>query len=131
MHHGSLHRLALAATALLAAGCASTDYHWSQLDGTRYHRTSIDTYPVMVVRVDDRSELDNPVRVDPGARRVTVQAPPGRAQRVGELRSIDLQVAPCTRYYLVALKTSPLTSDFTVRIDHQEPVAGCTPPKPS
>jgi hypothetical protein len=135
---------ALAAACAFAA-CASTDYHYSQLSGTRYHRVPIDTYPVSIVRVDGKDTLFGPLTkiraesrdayqrpyslVDPGMRQVTVQGPPGGAGGVGETRTIPLEVAPCTRYYLVAVKSNTLASDFSVRVDYQEPVAGCTPPR--
>ena len=46
---------ALAAAALRGA-CAS-DYSFSLLYGTRYHRATIDTYPLGVSRVDGRSRV--------------------------------------------------------------------------
>jgi hypothetical protein len=122
---------ALAAVTLLA-GCASTDYHYSQLSGKRHFRVPIDTYSVSVVRVDGKDTmLRQPALVDPGLRQIVVQGPPGGTGGVGAERSIALDVAPCTRYYLVAVKTNPLASDFTVRVDFQEPVSGCTPPAAS
>lgn len=123
---------ALAAAAVAAAGCASLDsgYHYSQLLGERYYRTPIDTYPVAVTQVDGKSTplRQKPALVEPGARQVTVQGPPGATGDIGETRTIALDVAPCTRYWLVAVKSSPLVRDFTVRVDHQEAVGGCTPP---
>ena len=131
----------LAVTTVIAA-CASTDYHYSQLSGTRYYRVPIDTYPVSIVRVDGVDVMQGSLRrvpdhadpyqrpvslVDPGLRQVTVQGPPGGTGGVGELRTVPLEIAPCTRYYLVAVKSTALANDFTVRIDHQEPVSGCTP----
>ena len=131
----------LAATTIVAA-CASTDYHYSQLSGTRYYRVPIDTYPVSIVRVDGLDVMQGSLKrvpdhadpyqrpvslVDPGLRQVTVQGPPGGTGGVGVLRTVPLEIAPCTRYYLVAVKSTALANDFTVRIDHQEPVSGCTP----
>ena len=121
-------RLAAAAAAVLLAACASTDYHYSQLLGERYHRATIDTYPVMVVRVDGRDTTRRPALVEPGRHDISVQGPPGGSGGFGEVRTITMEVAPCTRYYLVAVKPQSLASDFTVRVDHQEPVSGCTPP---
>ena len=132
---------AVAAATVLAA-CASTDYHYSQLSGVRYYRVPIDTYPVSIVRVDGQDVLAGPLRrvpdhsdpyqrpvslVEPGMRQVTVQGPPGGTGGIGELRTVPLEIAPCTRYYLVAVKSTPLANDFSVRVDHQEPVSGCTP----
>lgn len=140
-------RTAAALTAACAlAACASNDYHYSQLSGTRYHRVPIDTYAVSILRVDGQESLAGTLArrvenrdgysrpyalVDPGLRQVTVQGPPGGAGGVGETRTVPLEIAPCTRYYLVAVKTNPLASDFTVRVDYQEPVSGCTAPHSS
>ena len=121
---------AVVAVAALSA-CASTDYHFSQLYGSRYFRAPIDTYSVTIVRVDGKDTLLRPVLVDPGPRKIVVQGPPGGAKGIGQEREIDLNIAPCTRYYLVAVKDNRLASDFTVRIDYQEPVGGCTPPTTS
>ena len=122
-----LHALA-ALGVLTVAACATTEYHYSQLYGQRYYKTPLDTYPVTIVRVDGKDTTLRPVLVDPGLRRVTVQGPPGGANRLGEEREIALDVRPCTRYYLVAVRDNRLDSDFTVKIDYEEPVGGCTPP---
>ncbi len=128
----SPYRTVLLAAALVGASalvaCASTDYHYSQLSGRRHFRSTIDTYSVAIVGVDGKSTAIEPVLVDPGVRKITVQGPPGAAQRIGDERQISLNVAPCTRYYLVAVKPNRLASDFTVRVDYEEPIGGCTPP---
>ena len=118
---------ALAAAGLLT-GCASAGYHYSQLDGHRYFRAPIDTHSVQIIRVDGSDTVFSPVQVEPGMRKVTVQGPPTPTSRYGEERTIELNVAPCTRYYLVAVKDNRLSNDFTVKVDYQEPVGGCTPP---
>jgi hypothetical protein len=110
------------------AACASTDYHYSQLYGQRYYKTQIDTYPVTILRVDGKDTTLRPVLVDPGLRRIIVQGPPGGANGLGEQREFALDVRPCTRYYLVAVRDNRLDSDFAVRVDYEEPVGGCTPP---
>jgi len=137
-----LQSAAVLAVTTIVAACASTDYHYSQLSGHRYYRVPIDTYPVSIIRVDGVDVMQGSLRrvpdladpyqrpvslVDAGMRQVTVQGPPGGTGGVGELRTVPLEIAPCTRYYLVAVKSTPLANDFTVRIDHQEPVSGCSP----
>ncbi|WP_280154293.1 hypothetical protein [Piscinibacter sp. XHJ-5] len=119
-----------AAAALLAiAGCASTDFHYSKLDGRRYYQAPIDTYPVLVTKVDGKSTMPStPALVEPGPRVVAVQTLPDHLHRFGEERTINLEVKPCTHYYLVAVKPTRVATDFTVKIDHEEPVSGCTPP---
>ena len=134
---------AVVAAAALVAGCASLDGNYSQLSGARYFQTTLDTYPVSILLGDEKPVInggagaivDNrstpaPVNfalVDPGKHQVKVQGPPGGSGDRGETRTFSLDVAPCTRYYLVAVKSNRLASDFSVRIDHQEPVSGCTP----
>lgn len=113
--------------ALGLAGCA-TPYSYSQLYGSRYHLTPIDTYPVIVAKVDGESYLRQPVLVDPGERKIVVQGPPGAASRYGDEREVSLDVKPCTRYYLVAQKDNRLARAFEVKVDYEEPIAGCTPP---
>ena len=116
--------LTAAAALAVLAGCA-TPYSYSQLYGQRYYVTPIDTYPVLILSVDGKDYLSSPVLVDPGLRAVRVQAPSGGAG-LREVRTIALEVKPCTRYYLVAVKDNRLASDFEVKVDHQEPIGGCT-----
>ena len=115
----------ITACAAALAACAGLPAGYGQIDGHRYYRANIDTYPVLIARIDDRDTTDSPVFVDPGPRRVTVQGPPDGVSRIGQLRTIDLNVAPCTRYHLVAVKPNRLSSDFSVKVDYEEPVAGC------
>jgi len=119
---------AFAATGL--SGCA-TDYHYSQISGRKYHVSEIDTYSISILRIDGRSTILHPTPVDPGRRMILVQGPPDGVSLEGRQREIALDVKPCTRYYLVAVKTTRLSSDFDVRVDYEEPVGGCTPPKVS
>ena len=113
--------------ALIAAlsACAGLPQPFSQIDGHRYLKAPIDTYSVQIIRIDGRDTLDNPVFVDPGVRQVTVQGPPDGAHRFGEQRTMALNVAPCTRYYLVAVKPTALAVDFSIKVEHQEPIGGC------
>ena len=127
MHALSFARAAAALSLGAAlAGCAGLPPGYGQVYGQRYFKAPIDTYAVQIVRVDDHDTTDSPVFVDPGLRKITVQGPGDSVHRFGELRSIDLQVAPCTRYYLVAQKANRLLSDFTIKVDHQEPIGGCS-----
>ena len=125
----STKRVALAALAAVVAGstgCAGLKQPFSQVDGRRYFLTNIDTFPVLIIRVDDRDTLDNPTFIEPGLRKVVVQGPPDGARRFGEQRTFELNAAPCKRYYLVAVKPNRLVADFTVRIDFEEPIGGCS-----
>ena len=111
---------------LTVGGCASADYHYSQLVGTRYFRAPIDTYPVSILRVDGDTNVFRQALVEPGLRQVTLQGPPSPATSTGLVMTFALDVAPCTKYYLVAVKANKLDSDYVPRVDFSEPIAGCT-----
>ncbi|HMN76219.1 MAG TPA: hypothetical protein PKC97_09150 [Burkholderiaceae bacterium] len=119
-------RIAAAALASLLAGCASsTGFHYSELVGKRYFKTNIDTYPVLILSVDGRSIVGTPIQVDAGERSVLLQGPPTTVD-LQLTQTMKLDVKPCTRYYLVAVKQSPLQNEFTPRVDFEEPMPGCT-----
>ena len=120
---------ALGLAAALLAACA-TNYPYSQLDGRRYIRSNIDTYPLQVTAVDGKSTpLNGPVLVEPGSRQVAVHTFPDKVHRFGVERKLTLNVKPCTHYYLVAVKSTALSPDYDVKVDYEEPVPGCTPPQ--
>jgi hypothetical protein len=116
-------RLLVASAAVAAAGCATTPF--SYIDGNRYHQAEMYSYSVVVLDVDGRSQLRNPVMVDPGRREIRVQGPAAAGFRYGADRTLTLDVKPCTRYYLKAVKTNALAQDFTPMVDYEEPIAGC------
>ena len=132
MGKSELHRIAapaaLAAALAAAVGGCATDFHYSEVVGFRYFKTNIDTFPVSINTVDGRDYIGRaPVLIDPGVRTIVVQGPPTAANWTVCV-SLVLAAKPCTRYYLVAVKQSPLEAEFTVKIDYEEPIAGCTPP---
>src|SRR5258706_12021097 len=119
--------ISAAAVLVAVAGCATSDYHYSRLDGRRYHPAEIDTYPVQVTKVDGQSTPQfSPVLVEPGQHQVAVQTFPTRESPLRVERTIDLDVKPCTHYYLVAVKPTQISSEFDVKVDYEEPLAGCT-----
>lgn len=123
--------LAAAVAAAVAVGGCATDFHFSEVVGARYWQTNIDTYPVSINTVDGRDYLGrSPVLIDPGVRTIVVQGPPTFVN-LKETQTVKLDAKSCTRYYLVAMKPNPLENDFTVKIDYEEPIAGCTPPQPA
>ena len=111
---------------VVVQGCA-TSPATSQLVGERYFVTHIDTYPVLIASVDGSSSTISPKFVEPGVRRLVLQGPPGGAG-VSAVEPFMLDVKPCIRYYIVAVKPSHIDNNFTPRVDYEMPVPGCTPP---
>ena len=116
--------LASIATVAVLAGCSTTPF--SYIDGNRYFRADMNSYSVIVLDVDGRSDTRNPVMVEPGRHVIRVQAPAAAGFSYGETRAITLDVKPCTRYYLKAVKENPLKQDFEPQVDYVEPIVGCT-----
>ncbi len=115
--------LRLTAAAAALAGCATPTF--SYIDRNRWFRAGMNTYAVIVLDVDVVSYSRNPVMFDPGERMIRVQGPPSPGFSYGETRTIALDVKPCTRYYLKAVKQNPLRQDFTPMVDCEEPIPGC------
>ncbi len=115
----------LPAVAALLAGCAS--YGYSQIDGYRWSKVELNTFDVTVISVDGEHYLQRatPVLVDPGPRKIVVQGPPTAGFRFGEQRTLELNVEPCTRYWLEAKKANSLSQDFEPRVNYKESIAGC------
>ncbi|HMO49198.1 MAG TPA: hypothetical protein PKB14_24640 [Rubrivivax sp.] len=117
----------IAGAALLLQGCA-TNPATSQLLGERYFAANIDTYPLLIASVDGSSSTLRPQPVEPGTRRLVLRGPPGGAG-FGEVQAFTLEVKPCTRYYLVAVKANPLDTQFTPRVDYEMPLgSSCRAP---
>ncbi len=117
-------KLASIAAIVALAGCATTPF--SYIDGNRYFKTELNAYSVIVLDVDGRSDTRNPVMIDPGRHVIRVQGPAASGFRYGETRAITLDVKPCQRYYLKAVKKNSLEQDFEPQVDYVEPIAGCT-----
>ncbi len=113
--------------AALLAGCA-TSTATSQLLGERYFLTNIDTYALDIASVDGVSSTLSPQFVEPGTRRLVLRGPPGGAG-YSAVESFTLEVKPCTRYYIVAVKANPLDTQFTPRVDYAMPLgSSCRAP---
>jgi hypothetical protein len=115
-------RLMVATLALAAAGCAT---NFSYIDGNRFFKSELNTHSVIVLDVDGRSQVRNPVMVEPGVRVVRVQGPAAPGFRFGQDRTLTIDVKPCTRYYLKAVTPNAISQEFTPMVDFEEPIAGC------
>jgi hypothetical protein len=129
-----------AALAATLAGCATWGPTWSEVTGTRFERVSpagLNVAPVVITNVDDRGAFpnaaDQPTRIEPGRRRIVVQALPlsgGWGGRM-DLEVLMLDAEPCRRYYVNAKFENPLGRAYTPFVAFVESIAGCQlPAKP-
>jgi len=122
-----LQSLAALCLAVLA-GCGSAPL--SFVDGSLYHhQTTRNRYPVRIISIDRDFSLQNPRQLSPGPHRLVIEARPVAGFRVPMQKSYVLNIEPCTRYYLAADRDTPLTQDWNLAIDYEEPVSGCDPAK--
>lgn len=115
-------RLTVSAIALAATGCAT---NFSYIDGNRFFKAELNTHSVIVLDIDGKSQIRNPVMVEPGVRVVRVQGPAAPGFRFGQDRTLTLDVKPCTRYYLKAVTPNAISQEFTPMVDFEEPISGC------
>jgi hypothetical protein len=119
---------ALAAGALVLAGCQTWGPTWSEVTGTQYTRTSIDRRPGILIRVGDESVGSvTPFKVAPGTYPVQVQSPKHNGFQ-GGIQSLTLKIEPCRRYYINAQFENPVSPTWRPVIDYVETITGCRIP---
>jgi hypothetical protein len=125
-HAPRLVAAAVAAAALV--GCTTAPLSFIN-DRQVYHKTVLNRYPVLLAAVDGKSTAFRPVPIAPGEHLLTLDATPvaGFSQSVQKV--YPMTIAPCTRYYIAAQRTSPLIQDWSLVVEETWPVAGCDPAK--
>jgi hypothetical protein len=111
----------------LAAGCATPD-SFSYLQGERWRRAELNAFDLTIVSIDGSHRIQRPgqpLRVEPGTRRIVVQGPPAAGFSSGEQRTLTLEIQPCMHYWLEARKSNSLSQDFEPRVNRSEPISGC------
>jgi hypothetical protein len=126
----------VAATAALAAALATAP-HAADAAGSAYSKPYAlleaqrqmqvaDTRPAFVMKVDGRNmSIDRPEPVPPGKRMVVVSIPGTKGMSNPSRATIELDVKPCTRYYLAARRSSPTARDWSPFIAASEPIGEC------
>ncbi len=106
--------MSVAAVVLLLAACTSPQ------ERARFQQVGIETYPVRIVAVDGAAVADISTPMAPGPRKVTVQMPAAAGFKTGEVRTLDLDVKPCTQYWLVATRDARSASDYELKVDYEK-----------
>ncbi|CAG0998957.1 hypothetical protein BURK1_02721 [Burkholderiales bacterium] len=125
------YRWAVLAAPALVAGCAAVSAPWSEVTGERYNLAIENRRSVAIVSVGSTTGWARPqaLTVDPGRQRVVVESHGQGSFRVGRVRELELDVAPCRRYYVNAQFDDPVSSDFRPVVDHVESIPGCGTPR--
>lgn len=125
-----MRNLAIVLTAsLLGASCASMKTPYSEVLGDRFNVTIADRRAVDIVSVGRANGWagGGPMQREPGVHRVVISSRSHGGFR-GETVDFELKVEPCTRYYINAQFSNPITPSFVPVVDHQEPISGCARP---
>lgn len=134
-------RILLPATAavLMLSSCQTWGPSWSEVTGQRWTVPSTDfnTAPTAVNLIDgvgsfQRAPGYGGIKVEPGMRVLTLTAAPIVPGWTGgtDLVTFSLDFAPCRRYYVNARYDTRLAPSWQPFVDHVEPIAGCSAPKP-
>ncbi len=127
MRHRALAVLAAVAPLALTS-CAALQTPYSEVVGERYHRAVPDRRAVNIVSVGESTGWagNQAVRVSPGTYKVTVESRAHAGFRGGDLRSFELRIEPCRRYYVNAQFANPVTPSYDPVVDEVEPIGGCS-----
>jgi hypothetical protein len=119
-----LRTIAVAALALIGAGCQTWGPTWSEVTGVRYHRAIADRWPARIVAVGNDAVFQTPYKVAPGAYRLAVESP-RHDGFPGTILEMTLNIEPCKRYYVNAQFAGPVGPDWRPVVDEVESIAGC------
>ena len=82
-------------------------------------------YPLRVVAVDSSIQFSMPIQIAPGIRTLVLEASAGASAKGTTQRTFAFKVEPCTRYYLLAYRESPVNANWELVLHSKEKVSGC------
>ena len=100
---------------------------WSEVTGAQWSRTKLNLTGAIIKSIDGKTETDRVVKAEPGKRTIVVQSPT-RKGFSGTDASVELELAPCKRYYINAQFKSGTGRDWEPVIAMVETVSGCKVP---
>ena len=101
---------------------------WSEVTGTLWSKTQMNRTAAVIRSVDGRARTDRIVKSEPGKRSIVV-APPMRKGFTGDDATLDVDLAPCQRYYINAQFASGAGTDWKPVLAKVEKIPGCKVPK--
>ena len=124
----TMHKLLILALFLpvVLPGCQTWGPTWSEITGDRYVGGILFRRPAIIEHIDDQGAfVSNPIKVEPGDRRVIISAPVPRWPGGSDLKEMMLDVEPCKRYYINAQFDGPVGPNWRPVVDEAETIAGC------
>ncbi len=83
--------------------------------------------PVILNRIDGDSSIRTQEAVPPGKHLVVADLPPSKAhhERIATQNSLEIDMQPCTRYYIAARLTDEVTRHWSLVIRDQDNIGEC------
>lgn len=107
-------------------GCQTWGPTWSEVTGNRWNVAIMFRRPAIIERVDDQGSFaTNPIKIEPGTRRLVLGAPVPGWPGGSDLKVFMLDAQPCKRYYLNAQFQNNVQPEWTPVVDYVEDIAGC------
>ena len=101
---------------------------WSEVTGNLWSKTQMNRTAAVIRRIDGRDKTDRIVKIEPGKRSIVV-GPPMRKGFTGDDATLDVDVAPCQRYYINAQFASGMGTEWKPVLAKVEKIPGCKAPK--
>jgi len=123
-----MRKLLILATFLpvVVSGCESLGPTWGEVSGDRYVGGILYRRPAVIEHIDSRGAFSSdPIKVEPGKRRIEVSAPVPRWPGGSDLKEMMLDVEPCKRYYINAQFENNVSLNWEPVIDYVDTIAGC------
>lgn len=113
---------------LALPGCQTWGPTWSEITGDQYVFGTLYRRPAIIEHIDSQGAfVSDPIRVEPGNRRVELSAPlPPQWRGGSDLKDIMLDVEPCKRYYINAQFENNVSINWKPVIDYVETIPGCS-----
>jgi hypothetical protein len=123
----NLHKLGLMiASSVVLSACGSAPLSFIE---AKPHSTLMppNHYPVRVIAVDKSLQFSMPVQLAAGKRQLVLEAYPSNSAAKTPQKTVFMDIQPCTRYFLLAKRTSPMQADWELVKTDTETVSGCNP----
>jgi hypothetical protein len=113
---------------LVLPGCQTWGPTWSEITGDRWVGGILYRRPAIIEHIDDQGAfVSNPIKVEPGNRRVEISAPiPRFGPAASDLKVMMLDVEPCKLYYINAQFENNVSLNWTPVIDYVVTIPGCS-----
>jgi hypothetical protein len=123
----NLHKLGLMiASSVVLSACGSAPLSFIEAK-PRSALMPLNHYPVRVVAVDESLQFSMPVQVAAGKRQLVLEAYPSNSAAKTPQKVIFMDIQPCTRYFLLAKRTSAMRADWELVKTETEAVSACNP----